>query len=367
MNNHPTGPANTCYWSQALAKTDPGLKDVLIGIVGGRVDVVASVFRVAQQRKDLCMRKRWSFKNGKGETIILRDVMERLVVWIDRFKAVGDIAVGADQSLMSLPWAAVRFLLECASSDVKAFSAVAESLEMIARIVATYREFERLYLDGAPAIKAQVEAALIRLYQVVLESLAYAVRYFKESTVARFAKSPFRMGDEHMPKIMEREEELIRLVRLVDSDVLRNVEAVTIRLADVARTSQEEVQEHRYEQILSWLSISDFPNHHMDIASRRLPKTGQWLLDHPDFTKWSNSSSSSILLVHGVPGSGKSTLTSKVVDQFLVGRSAHTNPAPFAYFYCSSSVTEQERSQPENIMRCALFDSSRCRKARFLQ
>jgi hypothetical protein len=352
MTNHGLASTSTRYWTQAFERTTPETKAVFAPVVGGRVDVMASVLRVAQQRRDLCMRKRWSFRNAKGDTVILRDVMERLIVWVDRFKAVGDIAVGADQGLMSLPWAAVRFLLECASSDVKAFGAVAESLEVIGRIVATYREYEGLYLDGVVTMTAEVEAALIRLYQEILEFLGYALQYFGESTIARMAKSTFRMGDQLMPKIREREEELRKLAGLLDTKTLRNVEAMTMRLAESANTFEERVQEERYDQILTWLSKSDFLGHHWDIASRRLPDTGQWLLDHSDYKIWSESSSSSIILIHGVAGSGTSILASKVVDTILAGRSAHANPAPFAYFYCSSSVAEPERAQPENIMRC---------------
>lgn len=47
-----------------------------------------------------------------GRQIILRDVAEKIIVWIDRFKQVGDIAVNFDPVHASLPWAGIRFLLE---------------------------------------------------------------------------------------------------------------------------------------------------------------------------------------------------------------------------------------------------------------
>jgi adenylylsulfate kinase-like enzyme len=39
-----------------------------------------------------------------------------------------------------------------------------------------------------------------------------------------------------------------------------------------------------------------------------LPGTGQWLLSDPVFDKWKKESVSSILWLHGIPGSGKSKL-----------------------------------------------------------
>jgi hypothetical protein len=43
--------------------------------------------------------------------IIIRDQLEKVVVWLEKFKAIGDIAVNFDPIHAALPWAGVRFLL----------------------------------------------------------------------------------------------------------------------------------------------------------------------------------------------------------------------------------------------------------------
>jgi hypothetical protein len=48
----------------------------------------------------------------QGREIILRDVVEKIVVWLDKFKAIGDVAANADPLHAGLPWAGVRFLLQ---------------------------------------------------------------------------------------------------------------------------------------------------------------------------------------------------------------------------------------------------------------
>ena len=69
----------------------------------------------------------------------------------------------------------------------------------------------------------------------------------------------------------------------------------------------------------------------------------------PEFVKWRNDSASSILWLHGIPGSGKSKLVSIVIEDAF--RSFHHGfgPQP-AYFYCSRNTAEPTRSDPEKIL-----------------
>lgn len=89
-------------------------------------------------------------------------------------------------------------------------------------------------------------------------------------------------------------------------------------------------------------------------AQSRIPGSGQWLLDHNRCRNWRNTSSSSIFLVHGVIGSGKTLLTSTVVDSSLQESSGQASPAPLAYFYCTRNSAETERSNPDEILRSNL-------------
>jgi len=78
--------------------------------------------------------------------------------------------------------------------------------------------------------------------------------------------------------------------------------------------------------------------------------SGQWLLSHDRYLNWRNTSSSCIFLLYGIMGSGKTTLTSAIVDSFLEESSGRAPHAPFAYFYCIKNSAENERSDPDEIM-----------------
>jgi hypothetical protein len=69
----------------------------------------------AELSKQISIDKRWKFVRKSGETVVIRDVFEKIVRWVDTFKQVGDIAVQYDPIHASLPWAGIRFLLQVRS------------------------------------------------------------------------------------------------------------------------------------------------------------------------------------------------------------------------------------------------------------
>jgi hypothetical protein len=118
-------------------------------------------------------------------------------------------------------------------------------------------------------------------------------------------------------------------------------------------------------RIPPWISSIPFEEHHRAMVRDRLHGSGNWLLQKPEFDEWMKSSMSSIIWLHGIPGSGKSKVVSTVVDYFLAqtrrrnGNSQdleETLPqaVPMAYFYCLRDAADSQRADPEEILRSIL-------------
>ena len=60
--------------------------------------------------------------------------------------------------------------------------------------------------------------------------------------------------------------------------------------------------------ILQWLSLVPYKKHHEQTRKDILSGTGSWLLQEQPLVDWQVSSESSIMWLHGAPGSGKSKL-----------------------------------------------------------
>lgn len=103
-------------WQKALENLDDDLKASLDFKKSTKHDILTAVRNTAEEKKQMCVKKRWKFKKSNGEEVILRDLVEKIIVCLEKIKAVGDVAVQYDPGHASLPWAGVRFLLRVSAS-----------------------------------------------------------------------------------------------------------------------------------------------------------------------------------------------------------------------------------------------------------
>ncbi|MCJ1470533.1 hypothetical protein MMC07_009179 [Pseudocyphellaria aurata] len=98
---------------------------------------------------------------------------------------------------------------------------------------------------------------------------------------------------------------------------------------DAVRQDQDRA---RHEQLMGWISPTNFPAQQSDFIARRHPGTGQWFLDAPEFTKWLLDPNET-LFCHGIPGAGKTTIAATVIDHLLT--KVYSDTVGVAYVYCN--------------------------------
>ncbi|KAI9726230.1 MAG: hypothetical protein M1834_009085 [Cirrosporium novae-zelandiae] len=106
-------------------------------------------------------------------------------------------------------------------------------------------------------------------------------------------------------------------------------------------TSNRQIAE-THTEIVKWLSVTDpSPNHHAACKKHELG-TGKWFVCGTDFEEWM-AKQNSFLWLHGTPGSGKTILTSTIVES--VKEFCSSKPAvAFAYFYFDFSDSEKQNA-----------------------
>jgi hypothetical protein len=90
-------------------------------------------------------------------------------------------------------------------------------------------------------------------------------------------------------------------------------------------------QEHK--AILDWLTPIDYAPQQHDFITRRQEGTGQWLLDSSEFQTWLDTDRQT-LFCPGIPGAGKTILTSIVIKD-LITRFSKEPTVGIAYIYCN--------------------------------
>ena len=65
----------------------------------------------AKEKQRYCIEKRWTF-TFMGRTVVMKEEADKVVGWLNRFTAAGDVVANVDPVHVGLPWAGIRLLLE---------------------------------------------------------------------------------------------------------------------------------------------------------------------------------------------------------------------------------------------------------------
>ncbi|KAG8763004.1 hypothetical protein FRC15_008186, partial [Serendipita sp. 397] len=130
-------------------------------------------------------------------------------------------------------------------------------------------------------------------------------------------------------------------------DVLGRLEP----FSEYMNEGRKERQENEREDFMNWLSGVKYTVDHHGHRSAVLKnpnKSGQWMLAADEFRTWKEQGT--LLWLRGIPGAGKSKLTSTVVDHLMSSDENHT----VAYFYCLKDTKQPEKGDPKEIFRAIL-------------
>ncbi|KAM7197300.1 hypothetical protein V8F33_005728 [Rhypophila sp. PSN 637] len=343
-------------------------------------DVLADVLAAANEKKEECMRRRWKLVI-KGRSIILRDVLEKISVWVSKVMTVGDIAIQYDQANAALPWAAIRLILQTSVNDVEVFGYVLSSIESIANAIAAGTIFELRYLrryESKLDIFSQLSSAVRTLYAAILRYLSAVLQYYSHNTATRLVKSigtskadfeekfkpvetarkvVWELGQlaeaeksdwvlaeinglQHGQKFQaEREQQQFETLGRLLSEIQAPIDRIGIQLKEI----QDGLERETRAKILRAISNIQYSSHHKSARKGRLQGSGQWLLQKPEYRAWREDSASAVLWLHGIPGSGKTKLASLIIDDLQ-------NRENLAFFYCMRNPAEPERGRCDRIL-----------------
>ncbi|KAL8638503.1 MAG: hypothetical protein Q9228_004347 [Teloschistes exilis] len=392
--------SQSSLWDRAVASVSSEDQQAIDFSRADKPAILSDILQAAEEKKQLFMQERWKYKKENGEVVIICDLCEKLIKWVDKFKAIGDVAVQYDPTQAALPWAAVRFFLQLSINEVQIFGAMTEGLEKMSGYITRCRLYEQLFLAKPSAAQPELESALLRLYTTILLYLARARQYYAQSTLRRLGASVVRTSDsidDCLSKVTTEHGDVQRCTYLVGTElsqdtgrkvaeiqssvsslsgdlaalsvdmsasqdakyhslkaILETFEQLILRTSIQVSDIHANPEKDARRQILSWLSTVGYTEHHRCSSSTVLAGSGRWLQHKQEFVDWKSSSSSSILWIHGIPGSGKTKLMATLIQEVLDGKSKRPATSSFAYFYCSKDSAETQRADPEEIMRALL-------------
>ncbi|KAH7121183.1 hypothetical protein B0J11DRAFT_59184 [Dendryphion nanum] len=130
----------------------------------------------------------------------------------------------------------------------------------------------------------------------------------------------------------------------------KTISQMDSRISYLKNDANEAREATKQRAILNWLTPVDYTLRQNDNIKRREVGTGQWLLDSDEFQDWLEKDNQT-LFCPGIPGAGKTILTSTVVND-LTARFQGDSNVCVAYFYYD--FRRQEEQTAEDLLASLL-------------
>ena len=341
-------------WSQALSslsEADQKELDLDTKIQDETFDGVQQIITAQLQTKEDSSAVIYS---RKGKPVTFRVALQNILHWLDNFKKVGDIVVQYDPGHAALPWAAFRFVLQAAVTEQAIKGAVLEGLEHISETIARFAWIETLYLHASTALRNQLQAAIVKLYVLVLEFLAYVKHRSSRHTYQKVLKSIVSLDNQKVEKLIKKlsteEEKVIKIAHLIDTQyqqehakvveggitsLLAKVEGLSLQIEDLNRDSSDgqRLPSQKRDDFLAWMAATSTHQDLLNALEAKEEGTCDWITSCPAVQEWLVAQASlrqpSILWIYGRPGAGKTILSTRLTQYLQQKHSTNV-----AYFFC---------------------------------
>ncbi|KAL9485186.1 hypothetical protein ACSS6W_003975 [Trichoderma asperelloides] len=285
----------------------------------------------------------------------------------------GDVAINFAPPQVSVPWAAAKAVLKIPFKQIEQMAALAGTIQLFTRIVCRGQVYEILYNNAISTKEGTVSNlrnALVDLYVSAIQLLAQSGTLFESGIVRQTLNTILRPEQAAglISDLLEKERMLSYEVQSYEA--LRNEEATkqideglrnVLAKLDVISSPLtridggvakllENVNDYQLEKIMDFISSEQFGRGHATIKDTRIKNTGDWLINHESFQDWQCiASSSTLLCLQGTVGTGKTYLTSRVIDHVKQTLEASPHDEGFAFFYCTRSGPSMQ--DPLTVLR----------------
>ncbi|KAF8856188.1 hypothetical protein BDZ45DRAFT_482027 [Acephala macrosclerotiorum] len=300
---------------------------------------------------DLSQEERKVFENATLENILAssaeeqekhqqqsrsRAVMRRLKPFfnaLEEFGAAFDVISNTYSLALAPLWGSLRVILMLSKKFNKVFDSIVNVLERIGYVLPRFRTYQRIFGHHQRIITA-LSVAYLDIITFCGEIKVF-IRGIQKSRLKSWAQL-FGPLEHHLSEAKDR----FRLHRddieleagachMIESIKHYDLEIHSRELATLERIAQKR------DHLRSLLSPINCCEKQRKILKMRQHGTGDWLFLDQNYQLWQNSNDNSILSIFGIPGCGKTVLSSCLIQKISEDANDDANRRTFlTYHYC---------------------------------
>lgn len=246
---------------------------------------------------------------------------------------VNGIAIGiqASPEISSLVVGGAKLIIDMAVNFVDFFQQLTVMIQRLSDHLGHLGKFSN-HIDNQLIIES-----VQNVYGGLLDFYHHAYKVFKDESGQSRSHPHLRSGIQAQWKPFKEEFGNINLKIEHYLKILEHSANVATLDAVVSlhKRGEKEIEDRERREVLQWLSATDFDSIQSSTLSKRWPETGSWLLDHESFTRWlADQDGPCLLWCNGGPGTGKSVLSSIIIDHIERRLVNHPQDSRLVYAYC---------------------------------
>ncbi|KAI5816218.1 hypothetical protein BZA77DRAFT_264583, partial [Pyronema omphalodes] len=130
-------------------------------------------------------------------------------------------------------------------------------------------------------------------------------------------------SDDNYIRVIDKIKDITKLPRIggplpaqkKQSEIVEDVQETQKKILSIMQNTNRIAKDQEMESLLQWISPLEPQTRHQDVRSKRLESIGNWLLESEIFQNWRDDSDGvNIFGCYGIPGAGKTFITSLVID-----------------------------------------------------
>ncbi|KAH0444749.1 zinc finger protein [Colletotrichum camelliae] len=232
-------------------------------------------------------------------------------------------------------WGPWKLLLLIGDAFSNAFAELLDTYEQLGDTM-------KLLLQTKPLFPNDAHMALVisGIYKDVLEFHRKAFQYFQQPMLKQLFQATWKTYKTNFSDLIHAMENhrILLIGQITLSEARRTREAEEARLMDLKMERELRIRRELY----GWLHSANFKNdhHRFKMIRAAYPNTCRWLLSKREFRRWFDRFPSTIpalLWLNGIPGAGKTILSSMIVDE---AQSLAEKPTVL-FFYCRTDDPEK--------------------------